>query len=80
LLWLKAVGLEEKDIARKSGEDVPRVTVAGYKNLWTLLYSEWILARWTEWARLLGYKDHRAAGAEGHTDAEFDTWLGGWKL
>jgi len=67
------------------GEEVPRVTVDGYTNLWTILYSEWIMRKWTEWAGSLGFTElirtanrctpHVRAQLAGHTAEEFDKWL-----
>lgn len=73
LLWLAAAGLAPADIARRSGEDVPRVTVGGERNLWTVHYTCWIGARWREWARTKGFRDPVAAQLAGHVD--FDEWL-----
>jgi hypothetical protein len=83
LLWLKAVGLTAAAIARPSGADVPRVTVDGYTNLWTILYSEWIMGKWEAWALSLGFtqkteksvRPHVKAQLAGHTSDEFDKWL-----
>lgn len=82
LAWLRAVGLTPEDTYRKSGDDVPMVTIDGHRNIWTIHYSEWIMARWTEWAHGLGFKRTHGQDAHimalfgGHTDAEFDAWLG----
>lgn len=42
---------------------------------WTVLFMIWIQKRWRDWALELGYRDHRAALADGHTHAHFDAWL-----
>jgi hypothetical protein len=80
--WLKAVGLEWPAIQRQDDEDTRMVTVDGERSLWTILYSEWIRARWAEWAGTLGftrrehgYAPHELALAGGHDAREFDTWL-----
>ena len=46
---------------------------------WTALFMNWVRERWTEWAKSLGYDDHRAALLNNHTAAEFDEWLQVWE-
>lgn len=78
LIWLRSINLTIKDIARKSGEDVVKITVNGNTNFWTIHYSEWIMEKWNQWGILLGYAGsdaHRIAQANGHTAEEFDAWL-----
>lgn len=79
LAFLRAHGLTEAAIARKSGEDVPRLMIDGSSNLWTVHYMVWISKRWFEWAASLGFtkgsEPHRAALREGHTPEAFDAWL-----
>jgi hypothetical protein len=74
--------------AKSRGEDVRTllserfVVDAGDRLLWTIVYSEWIMARWQEWAGELGFtrheggnRPHENAQANGHTADEFDAWL-----
>lgn len=79
LIWLAAVGLRPSAIVRLCGEDVPLVKINGERNLWTIFYSEWITARWHEWAAKLGFtrgaEPWRVAQREGHSADEFDRWL-----
>lgn len=75
IIWLRVVGLPREAITRRSGEDLPLVTVGGVRLPWTTHYSEWIMGRWTAWARELGYRSHDHALRCGCTDDEFDAWL-----
>jgi hypothetical protein len=79
LQWLRANRLTPADIARKSGLDVPSVTIDGHKNLWTIHYAIWSTHQWRDWAETLGYvrglTPWRDAMANGHTEAEHETWM-----
>lgn len=79
LLWLAAHQLSPNSIVRLSGDDIPQVTIAGERNLWTVHYSQWISKRWRDWAATLGFvkgsTPWREALLAGHSDAEFDRWL-----
>lgn len=90
LVWLRVSGLTPADIYRKSGESVPLVPDSergerGKRQMWTIVYSQWLMQRWTEWATELGFKRadgnpaHQVALLSGHTDAEFDAWLKAWR-
>lgn len=81
LAWLDAHGLPADAIARRCGDDVPRVSLNGDVNVWTVHYSKWIHERWQEWAATLGfYGDYawRNALLAGNRDEAFDAWLQDW--
>jgi hypothetical protein len=80
LLWLQATGLTLADIEPRDGESA-RITRGSHRLPWSIFFSEWIMARWDEWARGLhftpehGSYAHEVAQLYGHTAEEFDAWL-----
>lgn len=62
-------------------DDVILVEDRGSRLPWTIVYSQWIMARWREWGTELGFKrdgHHEAyevAQLNGHPAEEFDAWL-----
>ena len=81
-LWLLSAGLTLDAINRDHNGDMPKMRASdGTDHIWSIVYTEWILARWDEWALELGFKvaygrsAHDNALAAGHTHAEFDAWL-----
>lgn len=86
LIWLRTIGETPETFRRRESEpygELTKVDVDGKKTLWTIAYSEWVRARWREWAAELGFKVGDAstqfpwerALASGHTQEDFDRWL-----
>lgn len=81
--WMLSRGDDPRTFVctRLDGE-VPRVAdEAGRVLPRTLVFSQWVQARWREWASELGFADrngrlaHEVALGSGRTHADFDAWL-----
>lgn len=85
VLWARAIGKVPEDFKRGEDDELARVEhpTTGQSLPWTFVFSEWIRARWKEWAAELGYKDgewgtaERSAIADGRDRGAtaFDPWL-----
>lgn len=82
LLWLRTIGETPATFKVRTTPDGEITKIDGLP--WTIVYSEWVRARWREWAAELGFTtgdaSHRLpwerALASGHTQEDFDRWLG----
>lgn len=78
--WCRSIGVRPQKMTRRRPDDeIRRVN----KLPWTIVFSQWLMSCWDEWAKALGYKrsrdgfysPHEVALASGHTHDAFDRWL-----
>lgn len=81
VLWLRTQGETPETFKVRTTPDAEITQIDGLP--WTIVYSEWIRARWREWAATIGFKHGcvstqlpwERALAAGHTQEDFDHWL-----
>lgn len=79
-LWLRVVGLTEKDIERVEPTEVRRVKVPGEvgETMWTIAFVIWSGRMWREWGNELGFRGdygYEEALRSGFTQEQHWAWL-----